>query len=115
MMGGDMSPRITICELVKALGKHPMLSLLFANNQQIFPLRQRFPIDSQNYLAVCHCSHVIENNQGLVHTLVHIFVEYQLGLFYLYVALLNIGIEETKEYKEYKAIRDMALQSSKKG
>lgn len=36
MMGGDMSPRITICELVKALGKYPMLSLLFANNQQIF-------------------------------------------------------------------------------
>ncbi|WP_249961780.1 fatty acid synthesis protein [Histophilus somni] len=97
-----MSPRITICELVKALGRYPMLSLLFANNQQIFPLRQRFPIGSQNYLAVCHCSHVIKNNQCLV----HIFVEYQLGLFYLYAALLNIGIEETKEYK---AIRDMAL------
>lgn len=45
MMGGDMSPRITICELVKVLGKYPMLSLLFANNQQIFPLCQRFPID----------------------------------------------------------------------
>ncbi|AAU38477.1 phosphate acyltransferase PlsX [[Mannheimia] succiniciproducens] len=72
VMGGDIGPRITIPASIKALEKDPMLSLLlFGDSQQINPLLEQVPSALKERLRVCHCSRVVENNQGLSYALRH--------------------------------------------
>ncbi|MGF7433189.1 phosphate acyltransferase PlsX [Pasteurella bettyae] len=72
VMGGDIGPRTTIPASIKALEKDPMLSLLlFGDNQQITPLLEKVPSNLKQRLTICHCSQVIENNQGLSYALRH--------------------------------------------
>lgn len=72
VMGGDIGPRITIPASIKALEKDPMLHLLlFGDSQQITPLLDNIPPELKARLTLCHCSRVIENEQGLSYALRH--------------------------------------------
>lgn len=72
VMGGDVGPHVTIPASIKALEQDPMLSLmLFGDSQQILPLLTQVPTGLKSRLSVCHCSRVIENNQGLSYAIRH--------------------------------------------
>lgn len=72
VMGGDIGPRITIPASIKALEKDPMLHLLlFGDSQQITPLLDNISTELKTRLTLCHCSRVIENEQGLSYALRH--------------------------------------------